>query len=76
MNFVLFLGVPASLSKSLGNATNIHVVQFPMMAKVEVNGSAADPFYKFLKAKQGGLLVPDIKWCVQSSLTPTAGRMA
>lgn len=37
-------------------------VQFPMMAKVEVNGSNADPFYSFLKSKQGGIIVSEIKW--------------
>lgn len=36
--------------------------EFPMMAKVDVNGGKAEPFYSFLKKKQGGLLVSDIKW--------------
>jgi glutathione peroxidase len=35
---------------------------FPMMAKVDVNGGNAEPFYSFLKKKQGGLIVSDIKW--------------
>lgn len=38
-------------------------VQFPMMAKVDVNGSNADPFYSFLKKEQSGLIISDIKWC-------------
>lgn len=38
------------------------VLQFPMMAKIDVNGGKADPFYSFLKKKQGGIIVSDIKW--------------
>ena len=37
-------------------------LQFPMMAKVDVNGSNADPFYSFLKKEQTGFIVNDIKW--------------
>ncbi|CAK0770075.1 putative phospholipid hydroperoxide glutathione peroxidase 6, mitochondrial [Coccomyxa viridis] len=36
--------------------------KFPIMAKVDVNGSKADPVFSFLKSKQGGLLTSDLKW--------------
>ncbi|MBL0001440.1 MAG: hypothetical protein IPO97_11080 [Sphingomonadales bacterium] len=38
-------------------------VTFPVMAKVEVNGSDADPLYKHLKKEKPGLLgLQSIKW--------------
>ncbi|KAA0195784.1 Glutathione peroxidase, partial [Hyalella azteca] len=37
-------------------------VQFDVFAKVKVNGDDADPLWKFLKKKQGGLLGDFIKW--------------
>jgi glutathione peroxidase len=38
-------------------------VSFPMMAKTEVNGSAAHPLYKWLKGEKPGLLgIEAIKW--------------
>jgi glutathione peroxidase len=37
-------------------------VSFPMFSKIEVNGSNADPIYKFLKDKLPGFLGKWIKW--------------
>jgi glutathione peroxidase len=38
-------------------------VSFPMYAKIEVNGPAADPLYKWLKGEKKGLLGTEaIKW--------------
>ena len=37
-------------------------VTFPVLGKIEVNGSGADPFYKHLKKEQPGLLGSAIKW--------------
>ena len=38
-------------------------VTFPMMKKIEVNGSGAHPFYAWLKKEKGGGLLGDsIKW--------------
>ena len=38
-------------------------VSFPMYAKIAVNGAAADPLYRFLKAARPGLLGSEaIKW--------------
>ena|SRR5690606_20672363 len=38
-------------------------VDFPMFAKIEVNGPGADPVWRWLKSEKGGLLGIDaIKW--------------
>jgi glutathione peroxidase-family protein len=37
-------------------------VTFEMFGKVNVNGEKAHPLYKFLKAKQSGLVSDEIKW--------------
>lgn len=50
-------------------------VTFPMMAKIDVNGEAADPLYVYLKGEQGGLLGSDIKWNFTKFLVDRAGRV-
>ncbi len=37
-------------------------VSFPMMAKIDVNGSGAHPLYQWLKAEKGGKVMSRIKW--------------
>jgi glutathione peroxidase len=37
-------------------------VNFPLFAKVDVNGAGAHPLYRFLKGEKGGLLGSAIKW--------------
>jgi len=37
-------------------------VKFDMFEKIDVNGSDAHPLFKYLKAKQGGMLIDAIKW--------------
>ncbi len=37
-------------------------VSFPMMDKVDVNGSNAHPVFKYLKGELGGFLTSSIKW--------------
>lgn len=37
-------------------------VTFPMMAKVDVNGSDAHPVYRWLREEKGGVLGSAIKW--------------
>ena len=39
-----------------------YAVDFPMFAKVEVNGANAHPLWKWLKDEKGGLLGSKIKW--------------
>jgi phospholipid-hydroperoxide glutathione peroxidase len=37
-------------------------VKFDIFEKVDVNGNDAHPLWKYLKSKQGGLLIDSIKW--------------
>ena len=37
-------------------------VTFQIMSKVHVNGDEADPIFKYLKSKTGGILGSSIKW--------------
>ena len=66
------LGFPCNQfgAQEPGDATEIanfcsltYDVKFPMFAKVEVNGSGADPLFKYLKSKAKGVLgTESIKW--------------
>lgn len=37
-------------------------ITFPMMSKIDVNGSKTDPLFKFLRSETGGFLGDSIKW--------------
>ncbi len=51
-------------------------VTFPMFAKVEVNGGAASPLYKFLKAEKPGILGSEaIKWNFTKFLVDRQGKV-
>lgn len=51
-------------------------VTFPVMAKVEVNGSDADPLYKHLKKEKPGLLgLQSIKWNFTKFLVDKNGKV-
>ena len=50
-------------------------VSFPMMAKVDVNGSDTHPVYKYLKKAQGGLLMDAIKWNFTKFLVNREGEV-
>jgi glutathione peroxidase len=50
-------------------------VSFPLTAKVEVNGSGADPVWQLLKKEQGGLLGSSIKWNFTKFLVDRAGNV-
>ncbi len=51
-------------------------VTFPLLAKIEVNGSGADPFYRFLKKEKPGLFgSQSIKWNFTKFLIDRAGRV-
>ena len=51
-------------------------VDFPMFAKVEVNGANAHPFWKWLKAEKPGLLGTEaIKWNFTKFLLDREGRV-
>jgi len=47
-------------------------VEFPMMNKIKVNGSSAEPLFVFLKSKLSGSFGSFIKWYVDGAgLVPT-----
>jgi glutathione peroxidase len=51
-------------------------VSFPMMAKIDVNGPAADPLYKWLSKEAPGLLgSTSIKWNFTKFLVGKDGRV-
>jgi glutathione peroxidase len=50
-------------------------VDFPMFAKIDVNGDKADPLWRWLKDEKGGLLGIDaIKWNFTKFLIGRDGR--
>ncbi len=50
-------------------------VDFPLFCKIEVNGDAAHPLYKFLKSEKGGLLGDSIKWNFTKFLVDKKGTV-
>lgn len=51
-------------------------VSFPMFSKIDVNGDAAHPFYKWLKKEKSGLLGIDaIKWNFTKFLIARDGKV-
>jgi glutathione peroxidase len=56
-------------------STNFDVT-FPLFAKIDVNGSAADPLYTFLKREARGVLGTErIKWNFTKFLVDSQGRV-
>ncbi|XP_022645689.1 glutathione peroxidase-like isoform X2 [Varroa jacobsoni] len=43
-------------------ARETYSVNFDMFAKINVNGANAEPLWRFLKERQGGLIYDGIKW--------------
>ena len=50
-------------------------VTFPVMAKIDVNGSNADPIFKHLKGEKTGLLGSGIKWNFTKFLVDRDGKV-
>ena len=50
-------------------------VDFPMFAKIDVNGPAAHPLYKYLKKTKRGLLGSRIKWNFTKFLVDREGNV-
>ena len=67
---------PGSNDEIAGFCQLNYGVSFPMMAKVEVNGPQADPFYQWLSAEAPGLLGSTaIKWNFTKFLVGTVGQV-
>ena len=52
-----------------------YAVTFPMFEKIDVNGAAAHPLYKFLKNEKSGLLGSSIKWNFTKFLVDKQGKV-
>ena len=50
-------------------------VTFPLFSKIDVNGDAAHPLYKYLKTEAGGLLGDAIKWNFTKFLVSREGKV-
>jgi glutathione peroxidase len=50
-------------------------VNFPLFAKIDVNGPNTHPVYEFLKGQKGGLLTDSIKWNFTKFLVDKKGRV-
>lgn len=50
-------------------------VTFPLFAKVNVNGSNADPLYQYLKKEKKGILSSKIKWNFTKFLVDKDGKV-
>jgi len=80
---LVILGFPCNqfMSQEPGNAEDIakfcsltYGVNFPMFAKIDVNGKNASPLYKYLKTALGGTLGNDIKWNFTKFLLDRTGK--
>ncbi len=80
---LIILGFPCNqfMSQEPGNEADIakfcslkYNVNFPMFAKIDVNGSNTHPLYKYLKTKLGGTLGNDIKWNFTKFLIDRNGK--
>ncbi|KAM0069905.1 putative phospholipid hydroperoxide glutathione peroxidase [Helianthus debilis subsp. tardiflorus] len=49
--------------------------EYPVFAKVDVNGKNAEPLYNFLKASKGGILGDSIKWNFTKFLVDREGKV-
>ena len=50
-------------------------VNFPLFAKIDVNGPNTHPVYEFLKGQKGGLLTDNIKWNFTKFLVDKKGKV-
>lgn len=66
---------PGSNQSIKSFASSKYNVTFPLMSKVDVNGSSADPVFNWLKKEKGGLLNNDIKWNFTKFLVNKEGKV-
>lgn len=67
---------PGSAEEIANFCSLTYNVTFPVMAKIDVNGDGADPFYQFLKKAKPGLLGSQaIKWNFTKFLIDGDGKV-
>ncbi len=63
-------------AKEIANFCSLtYDVTFPVMAKIDVNGTKADPLFSYLKSQKGGLLGNSIKWNFTKFLIGRSGKV-
>ena len=68
---------PGSAAEIASFCTTNYDVTFPVLAKVEVNGSGTDPLYRWLKREKAGFLgTAAIKWNFTKFLVGRDGTVA
>lgn len=79
----VILGFPCNqfMSQEPGNEADIakfcslkYNVNFPMFAKIDVNGDNTHPLYKYLKTVLGGTMGNDVKWNFTKFLLDSNGK--
>ncbi|KAF3931921.1 hypothetical protein ABW20_dc0100775 [Dactylellina cionopaga] len=67
---------PGSSEEEASFCTLTYGVKFPVLGKIDVNGSNADPLYEFLKKQKSGLLgLKLIKWNFEKFLISRDGEV-
>ena len=67
---------PGDAAEIQGFCSRTYDVTFPLFAKINVNGAAADPLYRYLKSAKRGLLgTKAIKWNFTKFLIDRAGTV-
>jgi glutathione peroxidase len=66
---------PGSAAEIAKFCESNYAVTFPMFAKVDVNGSKADPLFGYLKNAKSGLLGSSIKWNFTKFLVDRSGNV-
>ncbi len=66
---------PGDASEIANFCTLTYDVTFPVMAKIDVNGSDADPIFKHLKSEKSGMLGSGIKWNFTKFLVDRDGKV-
>ena len=65
---------PGSAREIQGICSLTHGVEFPLTAKIDVNGPARDPLYAWLTARENGS-PGDIEWNFEKFLLDQTGRL-
>jgi glutathione peroxidase len=66
---------PGDAAEIANFCTLTYDVSFPVMAKIDVNGSDADPIFQHLKDEKSGLLGSGIKWNFTKYLVGRYGKV-
>ncbi len=66
---------PGDAEEIANFCTLTYDVSFPVLGKIDVNGSNADPLFQHLKKQQGGLLGSAIKWNFTKFLVDREGNV-